>query len=46
MAARFATVSVIMWVWLSVPAGDVVKVSTLDSGYYASEYFAGIRVYS
>jgi peptidoglycan DL-endopeptidase CwlO len=26
--------------------GDVVKVSTLDSGYYASEYFAGIRVYS
>ncbi len=26
--------------------GDVVKVSTLDSGYYASEYFAGIRVYA
>jgi peptidoglycan DL-endopeptidase CwlO len=26
--------------------GDVVKVSTLDSGYYESEYFAGIRVYS
>ncbi len=26
--------------------GDVVKVSSLASGYYASEYFAGIRVYS
>ena len=26
--------------------GDVVKVSTLDSGYYSSEYFAGIRVYA
>jgi cell wall-associated NlpC family hydrolase len=26
--------------------GDVVKVSTLNSGYYASEYFAGIRVYA
>ena len=26
--------------------GDVVKVSTLNSGYYSSEYFAGIRVYA
>jgi cell wall-associated NlpC family hydrolase len=26
--------------------GDVVKVSSLASGYYSSEYFAGIRVYS
>jgi cell wall-associated NlpC family hydrolase len=26
--------------------GDVVKVSSLNSGYYASEYFAGIRVYA
>jgi peptidoglycan DL-endopeptidase CwlO len=26
--------------------GDVVKVSTLNTGYYASEYFAGIRVYA
>ena len=26
--------------------GDVVKVSTIDSGYYKSEYFAGIRVYA
>jgi hypothetical protein len=26
MAARLATASVIMWVWLSVPPGDVVKV--------------------
>jgi cell wall-associated NlpC family hydrolase len=26
--------------------GDVVKVSTLASGYYSSEYFAGIRVAS
>jgi cell wall-associated NlpC family hydrolase len=26
--------------------GDVVKVSTIDSGYYNAEYFAGIRVYA